>query len=412
MSRIAKVELFHVSCPVKPPFWPSWIPGYPQTHNRFTLIRLTTDDGIVGHAAGNAFTTERQGFGDLLGGFILGIEATDIATVRQRIKEAGYLGWRNWWIEPAFWDIKGKIEGKPVYKLLSGSDKAVEKIPCYASSGSIKSFEQRKPYLDEIRRMGFRGVKIRVHSFNEQEDFEILRKVRQEVGKSFHLMTDANQGWLVTLIDDAPKWDLERATRFGKVADELKLKWVEEPLDMHAFAEFAELRRRIKTPVAGGELFGSRQEMQAAMDNEAFDILQPDATFAGGLEDARWCFEQCKKRKLKFSPHTWTNGFGMLVNLHAMAASGSKMLLEYPYEPPGWIPANRDAILKNPRRVDANGCVNVPQSPGLGFEIDENELKRHAKRFHMMTPGRLAVKTIREKGLKAALELKKKKESR
>jgi L-alanine-DL-glutamate epimerase-like enolase superfamily enzyme len=412
LSKIAKVELFHVSRGVKPAFWPSWIPGYPQTHNRFTLIRLTTDDGIVGQAAGNAFSMEREGFGDLLGGFILGIEATDIATVRQRIKEAGYLGWRNWWIEPAFWDIKGKIEGKPVYQLLSDSKKVVEKIPCYASTGSLKSFDKRKPYLDQIRKMGFRGVKIRVHSFDENEDFNILRKVREEVGKNFHLMTDANQGWLVTLVDDAPKWDLERATRFGKVADELKLDWIEEPLDMHAFAEFRELRRRVKTPVAGGELFGSRQEMQAAMDAKAFDIFQPDATFAGGLEDARWCYEQCKKRKLMFSPHTWTNGIGMLVNLHAMAASGFKMLLEFPFEPPGWMPENRDALFTEPIRVDQGGCVAVPQKPGLGIEIDEKQLRRCAKRFHLMTPARLAVKTIREKGLKAALELKKKKENR
>ncbi len=409
MSRIAKVELFHVNVPVKPAFFPSLIPGYPQTHNRFTLLRLTTEDWTVGHSAGNAFSFEREGIGDLLGGFLIGVQATDIATVRQRIKEAGYLGWRNWWIEPAFWDIRGKLEGKPIYQLISDTGETVDKVPCYASSGEIKSFEKRKPYLDLIRKMGFTGVKIRVHSFDENEDFDILRKVREDVGPEFVVAVDANQGWRVALIDDAPLWDLDRATRFGKVADELGLAWIEEPLDMHDFEGYAELRKRVKTSIAGGELFTSRQELQAALDHGAFEIFQPDTTFAGGFEDARWLIGECRKRGLGYSPHTWTNGIGFTVNLHAKAASGSPLLLEYPFEPPGWTPTARDGILKKPIEVHPDGRLDVPQAPGLGLKIDEEMLARYGRRFHVMTQARLAWKTIREKGLKAALELKKKK---
>ncbi|MCB1152096.1 mandelate racemase/muconate lactonizing enzyme family protein [bacterium] len=412
MSRIERVELFHVNIKLSEPFFPSWIPGYPQTHNRSTLIRFTTDDGLVGVSSGAAFTTEREGLGELLGGFLLGANALDVATVRQRIKEAGYLGWRNWWIEPAFWDIRGKAEGKPAYKLLAGSDETVEKVKCYASTGEIRPFEKRKPYLDEIQKMGFRHVKLRVHDFDEEKDFEILRKAREYVGPDFGIAVDCNQGWRVALVDDAPLWDLPRALRFGKVCDELNIAWIEEPLDMHNFPAYAELRRQIKTPIAGGELFTSRQEMQAAMDNEAFDIFQPDCCFAGGLEDGIWLARECAKRDLTFTPHTWTNGVGFLMNLAVKAASGSTLPLEYPYEPPGWTPEGRDAILREPIRLNPDGTVNVPQAPGLGIDIDEVALRRHAKRFHKMTPARLAIRTIREKGLKAALEIKKKKESR
>ena len=55
--RIACIELFHVSVPLPETFWPSWIPGYPQTHNRFTLAKLTTEDGIEGYAAGQSMGT-------------------------------------------------------------------------------------------------------------------------------------------------------------------------------------------------------------------------------------------------------------------------------------------------------------------------------------------------------------------
>ena len=62
-GRIERIELFHVSIPLPKPFYPTWIPGYPQPANRFTLLRLTTSDGIQGLAAGVAFERERQGLG-------------------------------------------------------------------------------------------------------------------------------------------------------------------------------------------------------------------------------------------------------------------------------------------------------------------------------------------------------------
>ena len=59
--KVDRIELYHVAIPLPKPFYPSWIPGYPQTVNRFTLLRLTTDDGVQGLAAGVAFEEEREG---------------------------------------------------------------------------------------------------------------------------------------------------------------------------------------------------------------------------------------------------------------------------------------------------------------------------------------------------------------
>ena len=66
--KIKAFDLYHVSVPLRATFWPTWIPGYPQTHNRFTLIRIVTDEGIEGFSAGSAMGKEREGLGDLLGG--------------------------------------------------------------------------------------------------------------------------------------------------------------------------------------------------------------------------------------------------------------------------------------------------------------------------------------------------------
>lgn len=411
MNKVDRIELFHVSVPSPAPFYPSWIPGYPQTHNRFTLARVTTDDGLVGYAAGNAFSFERQGLGDLIGGFLIGADAEDIDTVRMRLREASYLGWRNWWLEAAFWDLKGKIHGKPVYKLLAETDETVEKAKVYASTGEVRPIEKRRGYLDTIRAMGFDAVKIRVKDPQRKDDVTILKHVRKELGDDFLIGVDANQGWPVSLIDPTPHWDLAYALDFCKACGDLGIGWIEEPLFMHDWEGMSALRKQIKTPISGAELQGDWHEVLPLFEHECLDIYQPDSTFCGGLTVAKKIMAECRRRKLGFSPHTWTNGIGLLVNLHAFAAWENREHLEYPFEPPGWTPPVREGIIE-PIKVNKDGTIDIPQEPGLGIHIDEKLLARYGRRFYQVTPFRLAVKTIREKGLRTALDLKKKKEAK
>jgi hypothetical protein len=76
------------------------------------------------------------------------------------------------------------------------------------------------------------------------------------------------------------------------------------------------------------------------------------------------------------------------------------------------VPEAWQAILEEPIAVRGNGTVSIPQEPGLGLRIDQKKLRRHGKRFYKMNTVKLAVHTIRKKGLKTALELKKKKLAR
>jgi len=408
-SRIERIELWHVSVPLAEPFWPSWIPGYPQTHVAQTFARLRTSDGLTGETAGPAFTTERRGLGDLLGGFLLGMAADDMDGFRRRLREASYLGWRNWWLEAALWDLGGKMAGRPVYKLLQDREQTVDRVRVYASSGSLKPIGERRAYLDEIRRMGFGAVKIRVKYDTLEEDLAMVRAVRAAAGDAFTIGVDANQGWPVSLFRRTPDWDLDRATAFARGCDDLGIAWLEEPLDMHDWHGMAELRRRARTPIAGGELHGGWHELLPLFEHESLDTYQPDAMFCG-LTVSRRVMQECRRRGLRFSPHTWSNGFNVAVNLHAFAAWAQGGLLEYPYEPPGFVPAAREGIMA-PFAVNADGTLDVPQAPGLGVTIDDRLLRRYGTRVHVSTPARVALRTIREKGLKAALALKKAKET-
>ena len=401
--KVDRIELFHVAIPLSKPFYPAWIPGYPQTVNRFTLLRLTTDDGVQGLAAGVAFEKEREGLGGLLGPYLIGLDPTDIATVRQRIREASYLGWRNYWIEAAFWDICGKVEGKPVWALLGGQEAG--HVEAYASTGEVHPPEQRAEEVQGLREMGFRNVKLRVHSFDPAEDVAQVEAVRRAVGGSMHIGVDANQGWRVALIDDAPLWTLDRAVNFARACAELDVRWIEEPLDMYAYDDLAELRRRSQVPIAGGELNGGWHEFRVMLEKGSYDIYQPDATMGGGIGDVMKVLDACREQGLGYTPHTWTNGLGFLINLQVYAAGPRDFPIEFPLEPPSWIPEARDGLLTEPIRVTPDGTVRVPDTPGLGIELDEDKLARYAEKYFEITSRGIALKTIRDKGLFTALRL-------
>ena len=129
--------------------------------------------------------------------------------------------------------------------------------------------------------MGIGAVKIRVKYDTLEEDLAIVRGVREAAGDGFTIGVDANQGWPVSLFRRNPDWDLERASAFARGCDDLGVAWLEEPLDMHDWQGMAELRRRVKTPIAGGELHGGWHELLPLFEHESLDNYQPDAMFCG-----------------------------------------------------------------------------------------------------------------------------------
>lgn len=400
--KITRIDLWHVSIPTPKPFYPSWIPGFPQTENRFTLIRIRTAAGLEGFSAGPAMGRERAGLGELLGPYLLGERADDIPSIRQRIREMGYLGWRNGWIEPACWDILGKARNQPVYGLLGGEGGAVK---LYASTGEVRAGSARVKEVEDRLAEGFLAVKLRVHDGSLDEDVAQIRETRKGVGDKVVLGVDANQAWRVAVIAETPRWDYERALRFSQEAFGLGYLWVEEPLAMDDYEGLARLRAATKIAVAGGELNSQgAPEFGIMLEKGCYDWYQPDAIFTGGIGATWEIVHRVTSAGFIYSPHTWTNGIGFAVNLHLHAASRSSTYLEYPYNPPSWIPEVRDGLLKTPW-VHTGGTMSLPTLPGLGFEIDGRALRRYGRHFYRADTLRVAVRAVLDKGLGTAREI-------
>ncbi len=406
--KISLIELYHVQVPLKQTFWPTWIPGYPQTHNGFTLIKLVTDDGIEGYSAGSALGHEREGLGDLIGGYLLGADPTDIESCQSLLKQAGILGWRNFWIEPACWDIIGKSKGKPVYELLGGQARPIE---VYCSTGEMHEPEKRVEELLAMKERGFKTVKLRVKNKELKDDIRHIEVIKKGVGDGLALGVDANQGWLVTIVDKIPAWNLQRATEFAQACYTNNIVWLEEPLDSRDYDGNAALKKVSKVKISGAELNYGWDEIKIMLEKDCFHIYQPDATFAGGIAQVKKVIDACHTHNREYSPHTWTNGIGFYVNWNmVLADKDNKLPLEYPLEEPSWVPEQREGII-DPILPDKNAMLAPFAKPGLGFEINQNLLNKFGKRFFKLTEMRQKIKVIRQKGLKAALELKKRKES-
>ena len=150
------------------------------------------------------------------------------------------------------------------------------------------------------------------------------------------------------------------------------------------------VRRRTGTPsrirgsgslttlrLAGGELNRGPEEIEAYLEKGCFDVYQPDCTFIGGISTTQKIAAMVKAKGKVFTPHTWTNGIGLVANLHCAAAFGNAPYIEFPYDPPNWLPEYRDFPFTEPITIDADGYVHLPQKPGLGIELDEEKLKQY-----------------------------------
>lgn len=281
---------------------------------------------------------------------------------------------RYWPLEAALWDIAGQVTGQPVAVLFGGS---ANTLPAYASCGEIKPPAERAESAIALKEMGLRAMKIRFVREKLAEGVETVRAVRKAVGASMEIMVDMNQAWRMPG-DIAPALDNSSVRKTVEQLRELGVLWVEEPLPGTDVQGFARLRAETGARIAGGEMTRTVPELLAYLDADSLDVYQPDVVLAVGMSRARLVAELALLKNRWFTPHTWTNGLGLLANLHVAAGVGGGLFLEFPYDPPGWTPERRDFFLDEPVRVTADGCVSVPRRPGLGATIDESKVARYA----------------------------------
>ena len=364
--KITRITLVRLSLPLTPPFPAAWDPE-PRRHFPATVVLVDTDEGVRGVGSGDSM----DGFDGYTGLFI-GTDPLALARQVRALETVAFHGCRPWPLEAALWDIAGQVTGQPVARLLGGF---TDRLPAYASTGALAEPPARVEMALAAAEMGFQAMKIRIDPARLGDGLACLAAVREAL-PGLTLMADLNQGWRMPG-DTRPPLDRAAARGIAVRLAELDVYWMEEPLSGTDAGGLAALRSDCPVRVAGGEMARSYAELTALVEADALDEYQPDAVLAVGISRARTLAEHVLAKGRMFSPHTWTNGIGLLANLHLAAGVGGGPYLEYPFDPPGWTPARRDFMLAEPVAVSPDGYLTVGDRPGLGIVLDEEALRRH-----------------------------------
>jgi L-alanine-DL-glutamate epimerase-like enolase superfamily enzyme len=365
--KITAVRLERLALELDPPFHAAWDPS-PRTRFDATLVFVETDEGITGVGSGDTMS----GFEEFAELFV-GRDPLALAPHARTLETISFHAGRYWPLEAALWDLCGKALGVPVAVLLGGS---LDKLPAYASWGELRTPAQRAEDSAALVAQGFKAVKVRIARDQLSEGIGVVSAIRDAVGDALEILVDLNQWWRMAG-DIEPGLGVADARNVIERLDEHGVLWVEEPLAGADLSGMATLRSASRARIAGGEMARTFEELALALERDALDVYQPDVVLALGISGARTFGDLVLRRNRWFTPHTWTNGIGLLANLHVCCGVGGGPLIEFPYDPPGWTPERRDFMLASPVTIDGDGFVDVPSSPGLGFELDDEAVARY-----------------------------------
>ena len=330
---------------------------------------MRAEDGTAGYASGDDLPDAA-----LLERLLVGLDPRRTEVVRDLCETVDFHGGRPWIAEVAVWDLAARLVGEPLWRLLGGRQ---ERLLAYASSGERVAPAERAERVAALRDAGVRAVKLRFHDPDWRADLAVVEAVREAVGASMEVMVDANHGWRMAG-DRTPPWDAATALQCARALESYGVFWLEEPLPTADLDGYARLSAGTTLRIAAGEMVRGLHEARDLVLRGGVDVIQPDVVLAGGIGGARRIAGLAQLCGRAFSPHTWSNGLGLVANLHLACAVSTCPFVEIPYDPPGWTPARRDWLLGAPAvEIAPDGTVAPPPGPGLGVTPDLDALEAH-----------------------------------
>ena len=353
------------------------------------ILKVETDDGLVGWGEGKNAAGSAGEYGTLVhllnhdfGPRIIGRDPADVGCIWEdlyngvRAGKAALAGHSMpemarrgltvaaiSAIDIALWDILGKADGKPVWKLLGG--RKADRLPAYASGGwaGVEMIgEQVRSYVSAG---GFRAIKMRVGAMDGSPHVSAarVRAARAALGPGVELAVDAHGTYTVA-----------EARRFAHLVADCDLSWFEEPVIADDKPGMAEVRASIPIPVAAGESEQTRFAFRDLIMAKAVDILQPDPAFCGGITETMRIGTLASAFNLRLAPHLWAGAPCFFAGLHVCATSPASFTIEFSL---GANPMIHDIIAEPV--VAQDGMIGIPDTPGLGFTMNEAVLQKYAR---------------------------------
>ncbi|MCL0030828.1 mandelate racemase/muconate lactonizing enzyme family protein [Dehalococcoidia bacterium] len=354
-----------------------------------TIVKVNTDEGIsgIGQCEAPSLIIDaiiKSSLG--LENLVINEDPTQVNRLWQKMyNSTGVFGRRGiviaaiGAIETALWDITGKFYNKPLYELLWKS---------FTTSASF--FEPKKnvtPYatvyppgenLDELESRlkiamskGLNAVKIeewpgQFANVDVETDIAVIEKARSVIGPKKDLMIDVQNRWA----------DVGQALKTIEHIEKFDIYFIEAPLPADNIHGYRKLVESTNIRIAAGDWgFSTRHEFDDLLRRGKLDVVQPSSVRAGGIQEILYIAENAYNFGSLCIPHTWCHVVGVAVELHLAAITPNMPYFEFPIAFPK-SPLITD-LLTPSFKISKEGCIEVPDRPGLGFELNEDVIKEY-----------------------------------
>ncbi|HYL73618.1 MAG TPA: mandelate racemase/muconate lactonizing enzyme family protein [Bryobacteraceae bacterium] len=369
--HIAKIETFIAGNP-----WKNWL-----------FTRVWTDDGIYGVGEGtlNYFTKTVETAIHELAPLVTGMDPFQIEIISQRLirdvySEGGQIHMcAVAAIEIACCDIIGKATNQPIYNLWGG--RCHQRLRAYAN-GWYRGPRTPESFAAKAKSVAARGyTALKFDPFGSawrtlpRDDFDlsmdIVRAVREAVGDSVDL-----------LIEGHCRFNVATAVEVARCIEPMRPAWFEEPVPHTNIAAMIEVARRSPVPIATGESFSTKQQFAELLKHEAVSILQPEPLNLGGLFATRQIAGMVDAHYGVIAPHSAQGPVCSAACVQLNASSPNFFIHEIfdefnePWE---------KEIVINPVEVK-DGYIEIPDRPGLGIDLNIEEIARHPYRQENYLP--------------------------
>ncbi|MCY4018194.1 MAG: mandelate racemase/muconate lactonizing enzyme family protein [Chloroflexi bacterium] len=373
--KIAGVESYVAEQSLETPFFFSQF-GFDK--RQICLVKVIAEDGSYGWGEGYGPAGVIQAGVEFLAPLVIDEDALQVEAIWNKMHlrsldyaRRGVLVASMSAIDIAIWDLRGKLLGQPVSVLLGGRRR--EKVKVYATGMYfVDSDDLVGKLMDEAQRYvaeGFTALKMKV-GLGVETDLRHARAVRRAIGGEVELMVDANHAY-----------SRSEARSFARQIEELDISFFEEPVSPEDYEGYRELRGHTTIPIAGGECEYLLAGFRHLLSNQCVDIAQPDICGAGGLTETKRIATLARAFQTNVLPHSWGTGIAFAAGLHLVSTldpvPGRLRMPDMMLEMDRSENALRDNLTA-PQFQAEGGYVAVPSAPGLGVEVDPDQLARYS----------------------------------
>lgn len=372
MTRIAEIKAFPLAYPE---------PNDNGATRHICLVRVTTDDGLVGWGEAVTMWPEASRAVKLivetgLAPLLLGRDLRDVTALWQLMKA------HTWWygdggiatfalsaIDIALWDLKGKAMGVPLYQLLGGRQREQLRV-CVSTHPSKASIEaMARDFADHVA-AGVTAVKFGFGKRGDARlgvdparDLEFVRAVREAVGPAVDIMVDLGHN---------VRYEPMQAIRMTRAFAEHGIRWIEDPLPRWDWDGYRQLRAAVTTPIATGEELWTLEDYRRLIAAGFADVILVDAGRAEGVTGYWRVQELAALNGRAVNAHAWSSAVLTAASAHLTLAAPRYVVFELKALP---NPIQHE-LVRDPWD-HAGGWLTVPDRPGLGVDVDERVVMKY-----------------------------------